>query len=154
MIEACLPRPDELRFRQKMLADEETMAYNHVWGGTIDFPPEKWTDWYDRWVAHPIDRYYRFLRESRSGEFVGEIAWHYDGERYLADVLVYSPFRHRGYGTAGLALLCAAAHEHGIDALCDSIAVDNPSLPLFLRCGFTEEYRTNEIIMVKKRLSE
>ena len=84
MIEAYLPRPDELWFRRKMLADEATMAYNGAYGGTVDFPEERWPDWYGRWVAHPEGRYYRYLRESASGEFVGEIAYHFDGEKYLA----------------------------------------------------------------------
>ena len=41
MIEAYLPRPDELWFRRKMLADEATMAYNRAYGGTVDFPEER-----------------------------------------------------------------------------------------------------------------
>ena len=90
----------------KMLADEATMAYNRAYGGTVDFPEERWPDWYGRWVAHPEGRYYRYLRESASGEFVGEIAYHFDGEKHLADVIVYASYRRRGYGAAGLAL-CA-----------------------------------------------
>ena len=131
MIEAYLPRPDELWFRRKMLADEATMAYNRAYGGTVDFPEERWPDWYGRWVAHPEGRYYRYLRESASGEFVGEIAYHFDGEKYLADVIVYAPYRRRGYGAAGLALLCAAAKEIGVGVLYDDIAADNPSSPTF-----------------------
>mgnify|MGYP002679537977 FL=1 len=154
MIEACLPRFEELWFRQKMLSDEATMAYNRAWGGVIDFPEETWPVWYDRWIAHPEGRYYRYLRESVSGDFVGEIAYHFDGEKYLADVIVYAPYRCRGYGTAGLSLLCAAAKENGVDTLYDDIAADNPSVALFLRSGFTVEYRTDEIVMVKKTLTD
>ena len=139
MIEAYLPRPDELWFRRKMLADEATMAYNRAYGGTVDFPE---------------GRYYRYLRESASGEFVGEIAYHFDGEKYLADVIVYAPYRRRGYGAAGLALLCAAAKENGVGVLYDDIAANNPSVALFLRCGFSVEYRTDQIVMVKKVLAE
>ena len=36
------PRYEDLWFRQMMLADEETMAYNRAWGGTIPWPEEKW----------------------------------------------------------------------------------------------------------------
>ena len=32
------PGYEDLWFRQKMLGDEETMSYNHAWGGTIPFP--------------------------------------------------------------------------------------------------------------------
>lgn len=154
MIETCLPRPDELWFRQKMLSDKTTMAYNRAWGGTIDFPEEKWADWYGRWVAHPAGQYYRYLRENASGAFVGEIAYHFDGEKYLADVLVYAPYRRRGYGMAGLSLLCAAARDNGVDILYDNIAAGSPSVALFLRAGFTVDYRTDEIVMVKKVLTE
>ena len=119
-----------------------------------DFPEERWPDWYGRWVAHPEGRYYRYLRESASGKFVGEIAYHFDGEKYLADVIVYAPYRRRGYGAAGLALLCAAAKENGVGVLYDDIAADNPSVALFLRCGFSVKYRTDQIVMVKKVLAE
>lgn len=32
-----VPRLEDMWFRQKMLADETTMFYNHAWGGVIDF---------------------------------------------------------------------------------------------------------------------
>ena len=39
------PSLEDLWFRQKMMADEETMAYNHAWGGTTPFPKEVWHGW-------------------------------------------------------------------------------------------------------------
>ena len=36
----------------------------------------------------------------------------------------------------------------------DDIAIDNPAARLFLKAGFTEEYRTDEIIMLKKELKQ
>ena len=42
--------------------------------------------------------------------------------------------------------------KHGIEELYDDIAIDNSTVNLFLQMGFVEEYRTPEIIMVKKRL--
>lgn len=152
MIEVYRPRPDELWFRQKLLSDEATMAYNRAFGGAIGFPAERWQSWYDRWVAKPDGRYYRYLRDAGTGEFVGEIAYHSEGGKTLADVIVYAPYRRRGYGSAGLALLCAAAKQNGVDVLYDDIAADNPSVALFLRGGFTVENRTDEIVLVKKVL--
>ena len=35
------PTLEELRFRQSMLGDPETMSYNHAWGGTIPFLDKK-----------------------------------------------------------------------------------------------------------------
>ena len=46
----------------------------------------------------------------------------------------------------------AGDKKHGIEELYDDIAIDNPAVNLFLQMGFVEEYRTPEIIMVKKRL--
>lgn len=154
MLETTVPALEDLWFRQKLLADEDTMSYNHAWGGAIPFPQEEWRDWYDHWVVHHDNRrYYRYLKNGNDG-FVGEIAYHYDPEYdgYVADVIVFSGFRGKGYGRRGLEILCAAAKENGISALYDDMAVDNPAIGLFLKCGFSEEYRTEDKIILKKRL--
>lgn len=153
MVESYVPALAELSFRQSLLADPATMAYNHAWGGTIEFPASRWPEWYDQWVARPQGRrFYRYLRVG--GTFVGEIAWHWDEARrlHLADVIVLARFRGNGYGRAGLQLLCQAAREAGIERLYDDIAADNPAIGLFLSEGFVEEFRTDEIIMLKKTL--
>lgn len=88
------------------------------------------------------------------GHLIGEIAYHFDSDKniYLADVIVYAPYRKMGYGSIGLNLLCDAAKQNGIKQLYDDIAIDNPSVTMFLKNGFVEEYRTSEIIMLKKEL--
>ena len=148
------PQIGDLWFREAMLADPETMSYNAAWGGTIPFPREDWEDWYDFWIANPDRRFYRYITTGESRAFVGEAAYHYDGERqiYITDVIISAKCRGRGYGKAGLALLCAAAKAAGIPELYDDIAIDNPALSLFLKHGFVEEYRADEIIMLKKEL--
>ena len=153
LLELVVPALEDMWFREKLLADEETMSYNHAWGGTIPFPQENWRDWYDYWVVnHEGRRYYRYLKDENG--FVGEIAYHYDPEYdgYVANVLVYSEYRGRGYGAQGLALLCDAAKENGIRVLYDDIAIDNPAIHLFLWQGFFEERRTEEKIILKKEL--
>ena len=135
------------------MADEETMSYNHAWGGTISFSEEKWQNWYDRWVInHENKRYYRYLKDEKG--FVGEIAYHYDPEYdgYVADVIIFSQFRRRGYGSQGLKLLCEAAKENGIKVLYDDIAIDNTAISLFKKQGFFEVNRTYEKIILKKDL--
>ena len=154
MLTLYKPKYGELWFRRRLLADAETMAYNHAWGGTVDFPDENWRDWYDCWIgAHDGGRFYRYLKDG-VGRFVGEIAYRFDAglQGYTANVIVHSQYRGKGYGSLALALLCAAAKEKGIDALYDDIAADNPAVALFLRHGFTEEYRTGEKIILKKIL--
>ena len=154
MLTIYKPQFEDLWFRRMMLADEETMSYNHAWGGTIPWPKAKWGDWYDRWVANPKDgRLYRYVKNS-SGDFVGEIAYHYDGDipGFTANVIIFSKYRRRGYGGQALELLCAEAGANGITVLYDDMAVGNPALALFLRHGFTEEARTAEKILLKKAL--
>ncbi len=148
------PKPEELWFREAMLADEETMAYNHAWGGTIPFPKDRWHDWYEHWIARPDGRrFYRYLKDA-DGNFVGEIAYHEeeDSHRFLADVIVFAKFRGRGYGSLALDLLCAAANENVVAVLDDDMAADNPARGLFLRRGFEEEFRTDDTVMLKKVL--
>lgn len=149
------PRLEELDFRRALLADPETMAYNHAYGGVIDFSRERWADWYGRWVENRAgERFYRYLRRESDGTPLGEAAYRYDNEfgEYICDVLVAAQYRGRGYGRQGLELLCAAAKENGVGRLTDNIAVDNPSVRLFLNAGFRERLRNDEYILVEKEL--
>ena len=155
MIKCYQPTLDELWFRESLMADPDTMSYNDAWGGTIPFPREDWEDWYQYWIGEPEGRrFYRYLLDEETNAFVGEIACHCDERRgiFLADVIIYAPCRGIGYGGRGLDLLCDAAKKNGIPALYDDIAVDNPAAALFLKHGFEEEYRTEEIIMLRKIL--
>ena len=38
MLELYKPLVDDLWFKEKMMGDEQTMSYNHAYGGTIPFP--------------------------------------------------------------------------------------------------------------------
>lgn len=149
------PKLRDLWFRQQMLADEDTMSFNRAWGGTIRFPEERWADWYDNWVRNRDgSRYYRFLKD-RDNRFVGEIAYHADPDtgRIMASVIVFARYRGKGYGREALDLLCLAAKRNGVGALYDEIAAGNPAVRLFLQQGFSEEYRTEETIVLKKDLT-
>ena len=157
MIELYRPGLEDLGFRQSLLADRETMSYNDAWGGTIPFPEEDWPEWYRAWLEAPESiRYYRYLYDVAIRDYVGEIAYHYDERRriHICDIIVPAGYRNRGYGTAGLQLLCEAARENGVLALYDDIAADNPSWKLFLKCGFEIESRNDEVVKVRKRLRE
>ena len=146
---------EDLWFRAELMGDPETMSYNHAQGGTLPFPKEKWSAWYHKWIVqHGGQRYYRYLMDREADAFVGEIAYYLDCQRnlYIADIIVHARHRGRGYGTEGLRLLCGAAKENGLTALYDDIAIDNPSVHLFLHNGFTVDYQTEDIIMVKREL--
>ncbi len=153
MLKSVVPALDEMWFRESLMADEETMSYNAAWGGTIPFPKEEWEEWYDYWIVnHENKRFYRYLQDENG--FVGEIAYHYDKnyDGYMADVIIFSKYRREGYGAKGLEMLCAAAKENGIKVLYDDIAIDNTAIKLFLKQGFREDYRTEEVIVLKKEL--
>ncbi|MBQ7276309.1 MAG: GNAT family N-acetyltransferase [Bacilli bacterium] len=149
-----IPKLEDLWFREQMLSDEETMSYNHKWGGTIDFPKTKWNDWYSYWVKTiGNNRLYRYLVND-NGDFIGEIAYHKDEDTnyYMTNIIIYSKYRNLGYGRIGLGLLIDIAKENGITELYDDIAIDNKAIKLFIDFGFYEIYRTDDIIMMKKDL--
>ncbi len=152
-LESAVPTLEDLWFRESLMADEETMSYNHAWGGTIPFPKEDWEDWYDYWIVnHENKRFYRYLKVGK--DFVGEIAYHYTSEYdgFVADVIIFSKFRGKGYGAKGLEILCKAAKENGIRVLYDDIAIDNSAAEMFIKQGFYEDYRTEDKIVLKKEL--
>ena len=115
MLELYQTHIEDLWFKEKMMSDEQTMAFNHACGGTIPFPEEYWADWYDRWIInHNNQRFYRYIKENDT--FIGEAAYYFDEERqiYIADVIIYAPYRGKGYGRNGLLLLCETAKGNGI----------------------------------------
>lgn len=121
------PRLKDLWFKDKMLSDKETMSYNAKWGGAIGFPDDRRAEWYKLWVQNEDGkRFYRYLCDE-FGNFVGEIAYRYDDTRgiYLADIIIFAPYRLKGYGKRGLNILCEQAKSRGITSLFDDIAVDN-----------------------------
>ena len=153
MLELYQTHIEDLWFKEKMMSDEQTMAFSHACGGTIPFPEEYWADWYDRWIInHNNKRFYRYIKENDT--FIGEAAYYFDEERqiYIADVIIYAPYRGKGYGRNGLLLLCETAKGNGIMELYDDIAIDNSAVALFLKCGFVEVLRTTEYVLVKKEL--
>ena len=155
-LQTYLPKLEDLWFRQRMMEDEETMSYNHAWGGTISFPEDRWSDWYQYWIVeHDGQRYYRYLK-NEDDIFVGEIAYHYNPnyDGYMANIIIYAKYRHQGYGREGLKMLCDIAKKNGITILYDDIALDNPAISMFLKEGFEEEYRTEEIVLLKKKLTD
>ena len=147
------PTVDDLWFKEKLLGDKVTMAYNHAYGGTLPFPKAKWQSWHDRWLTKNEGK--RFYRYVRLGEvFIGEVACRLDEERriWLADVIILAAHCGQGYGKKALELLCEAAKAAGIRELYDEIALDNPGINLFLNSGFSEVSRSEAAILVKKEL--
>lgn len=151
MIELYKPKIEDLWFKEEMLSCKETMAYNKRYGGCISFSSDMWESWYNRWMNDPT-KFYRYVVVD--GEFVGEVAYHYDNEEdmYLVDVIIKHSYRRRGYGEKALMLLCDVALKNGVNALYDNIDINNSAVKLFLKCGFSIIKKTKEYIVVKKDL--
>jgi predicted HTH transcriptional regulator len=101
---------------------------------------ESWRDEYLKWVCG-------FANAQGGTIYIG-----LNDDDNVADVIVFSKYRGKGYGAKGLEFLCAAAKENGISVIYDDIAIDNPAISLFLKQGFYEEYRTEDKIILKKTL--
>lgn len=120
-LELHVPELSELDFRQRMLSDPETMSYNagymlespgyHNDTGCIDFPRENWGGWYARWVGAEPTRFYAYLKDTESGEFLGEVSLHEtDGPGvYEMGIVLHSPQRGKGYSREGIRLLLGHA---------------------------------------------
>lgn len=155
MIKLITPKFEELAYKKELVVDEETMAFNHNWGGTIDFNEDRWKSWYEKWIK-PGDpkRFYRYIFSEELNCYVGETAYHYDDQYkgYMVDVIVHSRYRGRGFGRKTLKLLCEEAGKRGVEVLYDNIAIDNPSIRMFLDMGFKETGRDEQFIILKRIL--
>ena len=149
-----IPSLEEMSFRQKLLADEETMSYNAKWGSTINFPKEKWEITYKRLINENDKNFYAYLYSNKQKCFIGEVGYWYDEEvgEFITNILIHAKYRNKGYRTIALTMLCDLAKKKGISFLSDTIALDNPSISIFLKQGFREVMRTNEYILIKKRI--
>lgn len=116
-LELHIPTVEDMWFTQALQEDAETMSYNAGWDisfdgyhpdtGCIDFPCDNWAEKHGQWVGKEPERFYAFVRERKSGRFVCEVNYHYTPENNWWDmgVLVYAPYRGRGYGLRSLELL-------------------------------------------------
>lgn len=152
MLKLYKPKIEELHFRQQLLEDEETMSYNHAYGGTIEFKQDKWQSWYARWLDD-VDHFYRYLYDPKFARFVGEVALRRDNDRFITNIIIMAKYRHHGYGAEGLNLLCQKAKEMGIEELYDDIAVDNgAALKLFFQQGFKVIAKDHQMVLMQKKL--
>lgn len=116
----CLHVPEygELWYRQKLLADPDTMSYNKGYGsenGCIDFPEEMWQEWYSRWVTGAPDRFYAYI--VLDGGFIGEVSLRKNHDKgfyedcYDMGIVIESRYRCNGYAAKALDLLLETAFE-------------------------------------------
>ena len=112
MLRLILPDRRCCAFRQAMMADPATMAYNAPWfppDGTIPCPEEEWDAFLASCQDREPDAFLGFL-ENEEGQLVGEVNWH-DRGRGMG-IVIKAAYRSRGYGREGLMLLKQRAFAH------------------------------------------
>ena len=146
-VELYVPVLDDYWYEKQCLEDPETMSYNagydvsydgyHYDTGCIDFPEGKWQESYNRRMAE--DKYFAYLRDVTTGDFVGYVNYHYNknDKRYDCGIVIQGKYRGMGYSKDGLVLLCEEAFSNGVDALYDNFEADRGnSLKVFKSVGF------------------
>lgn len=111
--------------RRSWLADLDMMSFNRGWAlddrgydgvtGCIEFPENRWSDWYDRWVGRPSDRRYWFVVDSQ-GQPVGHVFFRLDqedGRVAHVGVNIVPARRGRGLGALALDLLLDEVRRDG-----------------------------------------
>ena len=103
----------ELWYRQKLLADPDTMYFNRSSDscGCIDFPDDGFSGWYNYWIKGFPMRYYAYVVRVPDGTFIGEV-WlnkneiigFYD-DYYEMGIIIENKFRCVGYGSEAIKLL-------------------------------------------------
>lgn len=124
-------------FRQSMLEDPATMAYNAPYfppDGTIPFPESKWAGWLERWTGREPERFCGYVLDGDTP--VGEVCWHGMGSDM--GVVIRADYRGQGYGREALGLLMARAFGHAeIAYLRNTFETDrDPAMRLHLSMGF------------------
>lgn len=146
------PSIREMEYRQKLLAQPETMAYNRgqmldaegydCATGCIDFPIADWRYWRDVWLWREPSRYSAYILDEETGEFVGEVCYYYDMEAdaHGTGIIVEHCHRRHGYGTAALRLLAEHAFAHPeVDRLFVDLPHDrDDAIRMYLTAGFRE----------------
>lgn len=147
-----VPKLNDLRFRQQMMADPATMSYNagydldfvgyHKDTGCIDFPESEWAAWYERWMGREPERFYAYIERSSDSAFLGEVCFHHTPEKDWWDmgVVLFAPCRGRGYSAPALRFLLDHAFcDCGVERLHNEFETSRrAALRLHLAAGFRE----------------
>ena len=116
-VELYIPRLEDLWFYQKMMSDPATMSYNAGWDvdfegyhrdtGCIDYRDDMLPGWHSDWIGHEPERFYAYIMRSSDGTWIGDVNFHHTPEKEWWDmgILLYAPYRGKGYAVPALKLL-------------------------------------------------
>ena len=134
-VTVSLRRPTlaDLPDRARWMSDPATMAYNAVFDlphltyhratGCLDFPREGWADWLDRCAEDAPWRFHAMV--DAGGVVVGEAGFRIEQREAHLHLVIEARQAGRGYGSAALALVLAAAFARpDVDAVVDGFPAD------------------------------
>lgn len=145
-----VPRLTEMEYRQNLLAQPETMAYNRGRAidaegydpatGCIQFPRADWRYWRQIWLLNEPDFFSAYIRDNSRQCFVGEVCYFYDGETqaHIVGILIEARHRGKGYCAEGLRALADQAFRRREVALlrCDLPENAASAIAGYRRAGF------------------
>ena len=162
-----VPAPSELGFRQRLMADPATMAYNrgcapwdgcHPETGCIDFPESDWPEWYDYFIGNEPERWYAYIVRGDDGARLGEVNVHRASGHAWHDMGIVIDARYRGQGYAEPALRLLLDHafrEMGVDEIRNAFELQRvAALKAHLACGFRILSEENGTVTLSLRKEE
>ena len=153
-IELYIPKVEDLWFRQKCMSDPKTMNYNagydvsyygyHYDTGCIDFPKEKWEEWFETKMKNP-NFFYAYIYDKNLDKFVGYLNFNlnFETKKATMGIVVKNEYQGQGYMRPAMHLLVESARTKGVKVLTDTVPeIRENALKVFYDLGFnkTGEY--------------
>lgn len=147
-----VPSFEELDYRKEILSQPDTMSYNRGYEigftnydnetGCIDFRNEIWSDWYSKWISNEPERFYAYITDIKSNNYIGEVSFRYDNSSnsHCIGIVIEAKYRGKGFCSEGLVKLAEKAFEGlGVDKLRNDIPIGRKSAILgHKKAGFKE----------------
>lgn len=141
------PKLSELWFSEKCMSDPKTMNYNagynlpfeeyHNDTGCIDFPQEKWEDWFNNKMSNP-NFFYAYILDTQTNTFVGYCNFNKNSNKKASmGIVIKNEFRGMGYMRPAMQEFIKEAKKMGVEYLTDSVPQNRKNaLKVFLDLGF------------------
>lgn len=157
-----IPSCGELRYRQKIMQDPDTMSYNKGYDlnfegydkttGCIAFPEREWAGWHAGFIGREPRCFYAYIVREADGEFIGEVNVHRntDAGWYEMGIVLEAKYRGKGYAVDALRLLLQHAFEEmDADAVHNEFEVErSAAVKTHLSAGFTKHRQENGVVEV------
>lgn len=157
-----VPTLDELWYRERLMSDPDTMAYNKGYDlsfdgydretGCIAFPREEWAAWHAYFVGQEPLRYYAYIARERDGAFLGEVNLHKSVLHDWHDmgIVLEARYRGQGYSVEALRLLLRQAFEvMGLSAVHNDFETSrSAAISAHMAAGFSVLQEANGLLEV------